>query len=71
MPKPQLILIQGTKPRIEAEKQDAELRALWNRMIKDFLDKRDARLALGDKAPPERLNAAILQVPEIHLCCFK
>lgn len=71
MGKTQLILIQGTKQRLEDEKKEIALRIIWNSIIKDFLDRRDTRWALGDKAPPERLNSALLRVPEIHLCCFK
>lgn len=71
MAKPKLILIQGMKDQIKEENYQRELKVLWNRIIKDFLDRRDVRIALGDKAPPERLRSAVLRVPEIKLCCFK
>ena len=71
MPRPQLILIQGTKQRIEDEKYQRYLIYLWNRMIKDYLDRKDARAALGDKAPPERLwdNDSPFRIPDP--ICFK
>lgn len=75
MPKPKLILIQGTKQRIEDEKHQSYLIYLWNRMIKDYLDRKDARAALvlklGDKAPPERLwdNDSLFRIPDP--ICFK
>lgn len=71
MPRPQLVLIQGTKQRIEDEKHQRYLIYLWNRMIKDYLDRKDARAALGDKAPPESLwdNDSPFRIPDP--ICFK
>lgn len=75
MSKLQLVLIQGTKQRIEDEKHQSYLIYLWNRMIKDYLDRKDVRAALvlklGDKAPPERLwdNGSPFRIPDP--ICFK